>query len=388
MYAISLVISSLLLIAILYLSQFQYARKETVRGYLLPKSGVIKVYVDRAGILAELFVSEEGPIHQGEPLAKIRNRRDLADGTELSSALSNEIKIQIQALKKEMTLAHAVFDADEKRIRQQLYTLNKSKQAIIKTRQTNQRRLKLREEIYVKNRALHQEGFLSSTQLSLIEEAYLQTLEDSEFLEREITNIDIEINNLELEKLIIPQQRELKVTTTHRQLSELKSQLATQDNQLEYIKVAPSSGFVTAIQSTSGEHVTPNSPLLSIVPENTSLEAQLLLPTRSAGFIQLNDEVHLRFDAFPYQKFGFTKGEVINIDQSLILPGEKTLPIEVNEAVYRVRVRLNSQAVMAYGKAFPLKVGMLAEADIILEKRTLLQWLLDPIYAIRGQLKS
>jgi membrane fusion protein len=387
MYAISIFISSSFLVTMLYLSQFQYARKETVRGYLLPQSGVIKVYADRAGILAELFVSEDVQINQGDALAKILNRRDLANGTELSSALSKEIRIQIKALKKEMAITHTVFDADEKRIQHQLFKLKQNKQAIVNTRLTNQRRRHLKEELYFKNRTLHQEGFISSTQLSLIEEEYLQALENSDALEREMTNIDIEINKLELDKLTIPQQRDLKSTTTHRQLSELKSQLVTQKNQLEYIKVAPSSGFVTAIQSTAGDQLTPNSPLLSILPTNSSLEAQLLLPTHSAGFIQVGDEVHLRFDAFPYQKFGFTKGKVIKIDKSLILPGERALPIEVNEAVYRVRVQLNSQAIMAYGKAFPFKVGMLTEADIILEKRTLLQWLLEPIYATKGQLE-
>jgi membrane fusion protein len=39
----------------------------------------------------------------------------------------------------------------------------------------------------------------------------------------------------------------------------------------------------------------------------------------------------------------------------------------------------------AFGKAFNLKSGMLFEADIMLEQRTLIEWLLEPIYSLRGR---
>ena len=132
--------------------------------------------------------------------------------------------------------------------------------------------------------------------------------------------------------------------------------------------------------------MTANTPILSIIPENSPLEIELLLPTRSAGFVKLGDEVKIRFDAFPYQKFGVASGKIVNIDQAVILPTDTILPIEVKEAVYRVRASIQYQSISAYGDTFPLKVGMTADADIILEKRSLLEWLLDPIYAVKGKI--
>jgi membrane fusion protein len=55
--------------------------------------------------------------------------------------------------------------------------------------------------------------------------------------------------------------------------------------------------------------------------------------------------------------------------------------------MYRVRASLSKQSISAYGKSFPLKVGMLADADIILEKRSLFEWLLDPLYAVKGTME-
>lgn len=107
-----------------------------------------------------------------------------------------------------------------------------------------------------------------------------------------------------------------------------------------------------------------------------------LLSTRSAGFVQLGNNTRLRFDAFPYQRFGFIKSEITRIDQALIAPNEIQLPISLQEPVYRLRAKLNQQQMKAFGKAFDLKSGMLFEADIMLEKRTLMQCLLEPIHSL------
>jgi membrane fusion protein len=201
-----------------------------------------------------------------------------------------------------------------------------------------------------------------------------------------LASISVDIGRLQSEKAAIPEQRLLKQTVINRKISELKEKLLAHKNQYEFIKTAPESGVVTAIQSSIGAQVHSNTPILSIIPENSPLEIELLLPTRSAGFVKLGDDVKIRFDAFPYQKFGVASGEIMNIDQAVILPTDKILPIKVNEAMYRVRARLQYQSISAYGKTFPLKVGMMADADIILEKRSLLEWLLDPIYAVKGKI--
>jgi len=47
---------------------------------------------------------------------------------------------------------------------------------------------------------------------------------------------------------------------------------------------------------------------------------------------------------------------------------------------------LDEQTVSAYGKALPLQAGMLLDADIIVDSRTLVEWILDPLYSLQGVL--
>ncbi|MCW8348186.1 HlyD family efflux transporter periplasmic adaptor subunit [Vibrio splendidus] len=97
------------------------------------------------------------------------------------------------------------------------------------------------------------------------------------------------------------------------------------------------------MQAKVGSQVSPSTPILSIIPTNSPLELELLLPTRSAGFFQQGDTVNIRFDAFPYQKFGLMTDAITSIDKALILPSDKALPIQTEQAMYRVTASLPEQ---------------------------------------------
>ncbi|TDR76018.1 HlyD family secretion protein [Photobacterium lutimaris] len=374
------------LLLIIYISQSHYSRKETVKGYLIPKKGVVKVYSNRTGVIENLFVGEGDQVNQGEAIAKIQNSQSLSTGVELSIALSKELLIQIQVLEQELTVIEQMYNKDLSRIERQLEQQRKSLSAIQKAKATSTKKLSLKEKQFKNNQKLYEKGFLSFNQLSIIQEKYFDVLESHDRLEKELASIHVDISISESEWLSLPEKKKLKQIAIKRQISELNAQRIELNNQYEFIKKAPESGIVTAIQPTIGTRISIDTPLLSIIPTNSPLEIELLLPTKSAGFVQLGDKVNIRFDAFPYQKFGFITGKVSSIDKALILPTDKVLPIKVDEAMYRVRVKLEKQYISAYGKKFPLKVGMIADADIILEKRSLLEWLLDPIYAVKGKL--
>ena len=95
--------------------------------------------------------------------------------------------------------------------------------------------------------------------------------------------------------------------------------------------------------------------------------------------------VALRYQAFPYQRFGSYSGRVAEISRTLILPNETTLPSPLTQSAYRVTVTLDLQWVRAYGQNLPLQSGMLLDASIWLDRRKLYQWLLDPLYSVVGR---
>ena len=349
-YPIHLLIFVTFLAVIVYLSQCSYSRKETVKGYLLPSKGVIKVVSGRKGVLVRLLVQEGSNVDSNQPIAKIRDSQGMTGGVDVSMALKNELQQQRQALQSELSIQTAIFGKEERRIDTQLTQRNRSLNAIRKAKATSLLRLELKEQQYEKNKSLHHKGYLSSTELAVVHEEYLEALESYDRLEKELASVLVEIDALKSAKILLPEQRFLKKTTIQREISQLETQQIELDNDYEFIITAPESGMVTAIQPSVGSYLTTDTIILSIIPQNSPLEMELLLPTRSAGFVQLGDEVRIRFDAFPYQKFGLVKGQVTNIDQALVLPSDKVFPIKTTEAIYRLRAKLQHQARQSYGK--------------------------------------
>jgi len=92
------------------------------------------------------------------------------------------------------------------------------------------------------------------------------------------------------------------------------------------------------------------------------------------------------YDAFPYQTFGTAIGTVYRVSDTNISPREIDAHSDAAEPVYKISVKLDQQYMEAYGARFPLHGGMTVHASIVLDRRSFIDWLLDPIDAVRGRL--
>ena len=149
------------------------------------------------------------------------------------------------------------------------------------------------------------------------------------------------------------------------------------------VLTAPIDGQVTALQSRVGQAVGPDRPVLYLLGGSARLEAELYAPSRAIGFARAGQEVRLMYDAFPYQQFGSFRGTITGISRTALAPDEIDAPLKLAEPAYRVRVRLDRQAVRAFGGIYPIQPGMALKAEIILERQSFLGWLLEPINAVR-----
>jgi membrane fusion protein len=150
-----------------------------------------------------------------------------------------------------------------------------------------------------------------------------------------------------------------------------------------YSITAPITGRVAALQVSIGEVADTRVPLMTILPEGGSLEADLYVPSRAVGFVKEGQEVRLLYDAFPYQRFGSYPGTVTMVTKTIIAPQEAATPFALDEPAYRVKVHLKEQEVDAFGEPVPLQPGMTLKARIVLERQSLLSWLLEPLRSVR-----
>ncbi len=139
------------------------------------------------------------------------------------------------------------------------------------------------------------------------------------------------------------------------------------------------------MQARIGLAADPAVPLLAIVPTGSVLQAELLVPARAIGFVKPGQTVRLAYEAFPFQRFGLHGGRVVTVSRNLLRPAELIAPIAIAEPSYRVIVALDRQSVPAFGQDFPLGPDMTLKADIVLDRRSLLEWVFEPLISLRGR---
>ena len=186
----------------------------------------------------------------------------------------------------------------------------------------------------------------------------------------------------------LPGQQQATQAALQRDLAQLEQERVETEARGALSVNAPVTGLVATQLVKPGQAVQAGQPLMSLLPGDGALEAELLVPSRAIGFIAPGDAVLLRYQAYPYQKFGHQRGKVSRISRSALSSGELGALVGKagqGEPFYRITVKLARQAITAYGKPEALKPGMLLEADVLGEKRRLIEWVFEPLYSLKGK---
>jgi membrane fusion protein len=143
---------------------------------------------------------------------------------------------------------------------------------------------------------------------------------------------------------------------------------------------------VTNIAINRGQSVAADATLATVLPKGSGMHVELLVPTRAIGFVRPGQEVVLRYEAFPYERFGQYHGVITDVSRSVWTQGERVGPLTAKEPVYRIDVKLDRQNVSALGQDYALRAGMLVSADLLLERRTLLEWIFEPVLKLKDRI--
>lgn len=424
--AIAAVVAALLLLAFAGLGRI--ARKVTVPGLVVSPAGSIQVVAPVSGTIRGLHLADGDAVLPEQPLFSISAAKSSRNGT-TGVLVAREIATRGRSLVDEAAAQQA---------------LAASRLGSLRARQVSQRaeighndaesvllnrRIELAAGSVRRFESLAQDGFVSSMQVQQRQEelldlqARLESVARSRAaLERGVLEIDGEIDALDA-------QRAAERAQFERQRALIAQESAENDERREVLVAAPIRGSIGALTLHDGQAVREGQVLLTLVPEDAQaavsadvpadvlaealadaldtdghggrdrpdrgdrqtrlLEVELFAPSRAVGFVAPGQSVRLRLAAFPYQKFGMQRGRVTAVSRTPLaadeLPtGQAAALMQAarsNEPLFRIKVRLASASVRAYGTRFPLRPGMALEADIQQEYRAIWEWMLEPLFA-------
>ncbi len=134
------------------------------------------------------------------------------------------------------------------------------------------------------------------------------------------------------------------------------------------------------IVHTRGEVVAPGSVLMTLVPIDERLQAEVFVRNEDIGFVYLDQPAKIKLTAYPFQKYGMIEGKVIHIGaDAMENPNSEARASDTLPPSYKVLIQLDSQFLSLDGERLKLSPGMRMLAEIHQGKRTVLEYLLSPV---------
>jgi membrane fusion protein len=362
-----------------------YSRSEMVTGRVVPAGPTARILPAQRGTLVSLDVAEGQHVRQGERLGTV----EIQNANEASSDPADEalgiVKRQRAQLGEQQRLAEEANAQETARLGDAAAQLRLRLAALGRQIALQRSRVASAGSSFAIIKDAQDRKYISRIDFENQRRAFLEERARLESLTAD--RAALQSDYLE----VLAQRRKLPIALRERTADLAAGAMTLEQQQLEIersravVLTAPIAGRVAALQGRVGQTVGPQIPVLYVLGDNARLEVELYAPSRAIGLARVGQEVRLMYDAFPYQQFGSLTGTISGISRTALAPDEVAAPLKPDEPTYRLRIRLGRQAISAFGRSYPLQPGMTLKANLILERQSFLDWLLEPVNAVRNR---
>jgi membrane fusion protein len=366
-------------VAIVFLCFAQFSRKQTVAGFLIPAGGTMKVFPTREGVVSDLYVEEGQHVDAGDPMFTVATPEVAADGEDVNAAKLGSMLHQKEMLESQIAAEERTAAAENDRLKALIASGESEIGDIRRQFDIQAERIQIAESLVSAARELLTKGYMSAVEGRRREDLLLEQRQNLVALRRQLAEKQNKLAEIKHTLKALPTETVRKVQPLRDEIATIEQRRAEAKGRRAYVIRAPAGGQIAMLQVHKGKTVQPQQLQLEIVPENSTLRAELLIPTRAAGFVRVGQEVRLLYDAFPYQNYGAYAGRITELSNTVVTKADAAGPLVPQEPAYKAIAVLDRPDVDANGRKVPLQAGMLLQAKIILDRRSLARWILDPL---------
>lgn len=382
-----LIISLVMVITIIvmgFLFFGHYTKRETASGQLIPLEGIYNVSTPVSGTVTQMLVKEGQKVTKGMPLMEVSSEISTSLGQTRENVRA-QLEMQRTRIKAQLDGIKNINNETMQGLKNQLAALE-SQVGLLKQQQAQrQQQFTLAQRQLKKLETMLAEGYVSNQNVDEQTNAMLEASARKQDADRQAMDLNQRIFSLKQQLREQPlnalnQQNELSL-----KLDDIEQSIAENESRRAIIIIAPRSGTVGASIAKAGQIVNTGQPLLYLLPEDSLLQAKVMVSSRAIGFINPGQQVMLRYEAYPYQKFGVQYGKVSEVSTATLSPQDimtLTGNSNIQEKLYQVTVNLERQDISLYGKDVPLRSGVKLEADFLIENRRIIEWVFEPLYAL------
>lgn len=384
----------------------------SAEGRLVPQTYVKIVQPADAGIVQDILVQEGQAVEAGQILMRMDTQLTDAD----AKTIQNELKLKGLLLRRAdaelagRPMTRRKEDAadlygqvdNQYRAHRQAYldavgqeteALNKARHDL-KSAQETLSKLQQVVPVYQKSAAAYEklakENFVS--QLAAQEKIRDRIEKEQDLKAQESTVASLQSTIASSEKKLAQitsnyksqlQNERVDIASQYQKLQQDSAKIEHKSDLLELR--APQAGIIKDLAThTRGTVVSPGTVLMSLVPHNEPLLAEVLVQNEDVGFVYPDQKTRIKLAAYPFQKYGMIEGTVIHVgadasDGTQAPAGKGTDQKSAVQLTYKALVRLGTQQLEIEGKKLRLAPGMQVIAEIHQGRRTVMEYLLSPV---------
>lgn len=366
-----------------------YTKRESAQGVLVPENGMMTITAMSAGTVIALPVREGESLKKGSQIATVSSEISTRYG-QTRETIASQLELQKLGLNNQLTNLEKLNSETLTSLQEKVSLLGQQSVELDTIYRQRTQQIELSKKQLNKMTAMRKEGYASNTQVEQ---------QQNDLLDASVRLQDVARQRIDVRQQLAQarqQLREQPITyyqqknDLQQKLSEITQSMMENESRRSIELRAPENGIVSAVLVKQGQVVTAGQTLAMMLPDDALLQARIMLSSRAIGFIRPGQRVVLRYQSFPWQKFGQQYGTVLEISKSALSPQEIstiTGDNQVKESMYQVKVMLDKQTVQAYGKQASLRAGSGLEADFIVDKRRIYEWVLEPLNAL-GRMTS
>jgi membrane fusion protein len=361
-----------------------YSRKILVSGFVVPDKGLIKIDPPRSGQIDQVLVAEGQHVSKDQPLFVM----DVSNVTGLGKTgdlLEVNLGSQHDLLRDELVHLSGLQNSERDHLDASIASLNEQIRDTQEELSSRQSFLHLAQAQLHRLQTLEITGAVSLTARDQAEQAEVDARTQIATLQTQLGTTQGQLLQSEADRRGLPDKQANDRSEIKRQITQIEQQLLQLEEQRALVIRASEAGTVTRITAHVGTNVdavtTPIVPLLTIVPDDSVLQANLYVPSNAIGFAKTGGNILLRYEAYPYEKFGLQEAAIAEISRTSVNARELPFPTTGDDPYYLVVAKLAKSTVTAFGREEPVEPGMKFQADMILESRHLWEWAIEPVIA-------
>lgn len=367
-----------------------YTKYETSTGELIPKEGMLTISSPIAGTVTDIFITEGEEVKKGDKLLEVSSDVSTSIGP-TRQIISERLSEQRMRLMSDLKTTKELSVMELNGLIKNISSMKQQKNQLVLQAAQREKQAALAKTQMDKLQMMLKDGYASIKQVEDQESNLLEAQARWQEYKRQLIDIQQQIDQAERKYREHPLDTNRKINEIERYLSDNSQSIAENESRRSIVLRASQDGVIGTIMVKKGQTLSAGHTGVSILPKGGVLIARIMVNTQAIGFIEPNQKVVLRYKAFPYQKFGQQYGKVIEVSRTALSPQEifnMTGNNDAQEKQYRVLVMLDKQNIQVYSRDEFLKPGMGLDADFLVDKRHLYEWILEPLYALGHNLSA